>query len=167
MKIVEKKGKFVIVDFDIVEAYEIACKIERDGIGFYKKMAKEAQRPEVKETIEFLIKEEQAHLKIFESRLYELRENPDSEKDYDSDDLLSSMDFGVFKNEARQSISVKKAASIKTALETAVEAEEKSIRFYRLCLKYVTSDKVKQEITKIIEEEKQHKQIFRIIIHSI
>jgi rubrerythrin len=167
MKIVEKKGKFSIVDFDAVEAYQIACKIEKDGIDFYKKMAKEAAKPEVRETIEFLIKEEQAHLKIFEDRLYELREKSDSDKDYDSDDLLTSMDFGVFKSKKKLEVSNEKTVTIKEALQTAVKAEEKSVRFYNLCLKYLTSAKVKQEIEKIIGQEKQHKQIFQIIVHSI
>ncbi len=35
MKIEEREGKLVIVDFNELEAYKVASKIEKDGIRFY------------------------------------------------------------------------------------------------------------------------------------
>jgi len=165
MKIENKNNTLVITDFDEIEAYIIACKIEEDGIHFYKKMRERERSPEVIKIIDFLIKEEQKHLKLFTSRLYELRENSDN--DYDENDLLTSADYGIFKpyNDAE---GLEKAINNeKRALSLGVIIENKSIEYYTVLLKSVSDKKAKSEIANIIEEEKHHKELLESLIKKI
>ena len=39
MKIEQKGNSFIITNFDEIEAYKVACKIEKEGLKFYKKLA--------------------------------------------------------------------------------------------------------------------------------
>ena len=65
MKIENKNDLLIVTDFDEIEAYIIACKIEADGAHFYKKIYNQVQDEKAKESIGLLLKEEEKHLKLF------------------------------------------------------------------------------------------------------
>jgi len=165
MKIEEKNGQLVIVDFNEVEAYKISCKVEKDGISFYRKLKDKVDKPEVKETLDFLIGEENRHLKFFQDCLYEAREKKDDY--FEDDDLLSYMDFGVFQpykniNELENILS-----DLNKALRLGMVVEDKSIKFYQLCRDSVSSEETRKELSNIIEEETKHKKLLESIINRI
>lgn len=163
MKIEEINNKFVVTDFDEIDAYKIARKIEADGIWFYARLLNRVFNPKAKEILKFLEGEERKHLAFFEKQLLKkIEAREDSSED---DDLLGSMDFGIFWpyqeiNELEKVID----QNTDKALCLGQVIEEKSIQFYQLCQGKITSDKVKEELTQIIEEEKKHKQLLENIL---
>jgi len=165
MKIKNENNKLIVTDFDEIEAYIIACKIEEDGIHFYKKMREAEKSPEILKIIDFLIKEEQKHLKTFNSRLYELRENSDN--DYDENDLLTSVDYGIFKPYKDADALEKAINNKKRVLSFGIIIENKSIEYYTVLSKNVSEDKAKSEIANIIKEENHHKGLLEELLKKI
>lgn len=165
MKIQEKGGKFVIVDFNELEAYKIAIKIEKDGIDFYKKIFVNMQSKEIKEKLEFLLNEEREHLKFFEECLFNAGQH--IEDGFQEDDLLNYMDYGIFKPLKDLKKMAKKIDDIKKALRLGIAVEEKSIRFYEFCRDKVSLSGTKDELKNIIAQEKQHRFLFKNILKSI
>jgi len=165
MKIGNKNDKLVVTDFDEIEAYIIACKIEEDGIHFYKKMLESEKSPKIIEILDFLVKEEQRHLKLFNSRLYELCENSDT--DYDENDLLTSIDYGIFKPYKDAENLGKVINNEKRALSLGIIFENKSVEYYTVLSENVSEEKARSEIANIIEEEKHHKEILENLLKKI
>ncbi|MEW6008774.1 MAG: ferritin family protein [Candidatus Omnitrophota bacterium] len=163
MKIEEKNGKLSIVDFDEIEAYKIASKIEQDGIDFYKSLAAKADSQQTKETLNFLIEEEKKHLKFFQNCLFPLRQ--DKGDLFEEDDLFKVMDYGIFiaKNSEELKAIISKP---KKALEFGLAIEDKSIKFYSSCRDFVGSSASKQEISKIIREEEKHKLLLQDLLNK-
>ena len=158
MKVEEKAGKLVISDFDEFEAYRIASNIEEDGINFYKMIAERAINPEVRETLEFLLDEEEKHLEFFSDCLDAIRqEKEDVSKE---DDSVTSIDFGIFQPYKRLEDMEKIITNIEKALSLGVVIENKSIEFYAACRLHITNEETKEKISNIIEEEMRHKDKF-------
>jgi len=158
MKIDERKDEFVITDFNELEVYKIACKIEKDGIGFYEGILCNEKNDKSRKELNILIKEEEEHLKLFERYLSEVRQR--IEDGFEEDDLLNYMDYGVFAPYRGISDLADKIDDAKKALRLGVLIEEKSIKFYKACREKVTSPLTKKEMSNIIEEEKRHKRRF-------
>lgn len=158
MKIAEKNGKFVIVDFSEIEAYKIACQIEKGGIEFYKKMIFIVKREDVKKELEYLLKEEENHLKYFKNCLFEKLQISDD--GFEEDDLLSYMDYGVFQSLEEIRKFDGSISSVEEALRLGVCAEKFSIKFYESCRDAVSLQGTKEVLQGIIDEENRHKEIF-------
>lgn len=156
MKIAEKNGELVIVDFNELEAYKIACKIEEDGLHFYKKLMEKINGNAPKTALAFLIKEEEEHLKFFEESLFKLEEG--KEGSFEGDDLLSTMDYGIFKPYEDLQELDKILKDMDKTLRLGILIEDKSIKFYEYCKTKVKDRKSKAVISKIIKEEEKHKQ---------
>ncbi|MDD5745769.1 MAG: ferritin family protein [Candidatus Omnitrophica bacterium] len=154
MKIEERGGTFVISDFTELEAYTIAGTIEKDGVRFYEQLLREENRPEVKKTLSVLLNEEKRHVALFES--YRDRAWEAQKEDLDADDLLNSINYGIFQRVS----SKKKPADSRKALALGVAIENKSINFYQACMRHVSSESTREALRTIIEEEKRHKDIF-------
>ena len=165
MKIEEKDGQLTIVDFDEVEAYKISVKIELDGIDFYKKLAAKAVSKQSKETLNFLVNEEERHLKFFQNYLQAIR--ADKGDSFEEDDLFRTMDYTIFRAKSTKELKSIVGDS-KKALELGLAIEDKSIKFYSSCKDFVGSQASKQEISKIISEEEKHKQLLQdLLTHSV
>lgn len=157
MKIEEINGKLVITDFNEFEAYRIACKIEEDGIRFYKKLFGFIDNHGVKETLEFLLAEEHKHLLFFQKCLSALRESSEDPSEYN--DLLTSMDYGIFDLKLKLDASENFIKGIKEALGIGIRIEDRSIEFYQACMNAIHHKAPKKELKNIIEEEKKHKKL--------
>lgn len=157
MKIKEENGRLVITDFDEIEAYRIACAIEKDGIKFYQKMLGCVHSFEAQHTLEVLIGEEKKHLKFFEECLYRLRETKEDLSE--ENDLLSSMDFGIFQPYESIDEMCDIVEDLKKAINLGIIIEKKSIDFYEICKKSISSPEVKKELELIIGQEHQHKEL--------
>ncbi len=165
MKIENKNSILTVTDFDEIEAYIVACKIEQDGIDFYKKLLEKSRDPKVKGALDFLLKEEEKHLKLFANAFHAIKEQADS--DYDEDDLLTSKDYGIFHPFADYNDSEKIVNNTKKAFSLGILIEHNSIEYYTICKKNVSGLKVKKEIENIIEEEKRHKLLFKKLLQNI
>ncbi|MDD5584024.1 MAG: ferritin-like domain-containing protein [Candidatus Omnitrophica bacterium] len=164
MRIEERHGKFVVSDFDEFEAYRIACTIERDGIRFYGLLAKNTKDQKITQTLDFLLGEEKKHLVFFEGNLNALRVA--TEDRHEDNDLLGSMDFGVFKPYQDMSDLNNIVTDSKKALALSVAVEDMSIRFYQGCYAAISSTAVKTQLKRIIEEEEKHKKLFEELLRS-
>ncbi|MDD5195248.1 MAG: ferritin family protein [Candidatus Omnitrophica bacterium] len=162
MKIEEKDGKLIVTSFDEFEAYRIASAVERDGLRFYGAIAQQVKDLSVKKTLNLLMEEEKKHLAFFEGCLNYLREK--AEDHGEDNDLLSSMDFGVFQPFKSMDNLDSLVADIKKALAIAVLAEEKSVKFYVACREAIFASRTKNALTQIIEEEKKHKKFFEELL---
>lgn len=158
MKIDEIKDEFVITDFNTLEAYKIACKIEKDGIDFYEGILRNEKNEDSRKELGILIQEEKEHLKFFDNCLLKIRQRTGD--GFEEDDLLNYMDYGVF--QPYQSISglASKISDAKKTLRLGILIEEKSMKFYQACRERVSSSEVQRELSNIIEEEKRHKMCF-------
>ncbi|MBD3264597.1 MAG: hypothetical protein GF375_05815 [Candidatus Omnitrophica bacterium] len=156
MRIEERDGKFVITSFDEIEAYKIACNIEKEGIHFYKKIAEKSYDAGIREVLDFLIEEELKHLKFFENRLYDLRQDED---DYaENNDLIESLDLGIFQPYKSMDDLEKVLLQKSKALSLGIRVEQRSISFYKACKDKVSVPEVKEELENIIGEEEKHKE---------
>lgn len=165
MKIEDRNNQLIVTDFDEVEAYVIACKIEEDGIHFYRKLREAEKSAKIIEAIDFLIKEEVRHLKLFNARLFELREA--SDKDYDENDLLTSIDYGIFKVCDNAKGLEEVLTNEKRALSLGIIIENKSVEYYMILFKNISKPQAKKEISAIIEEEKKHKELLERLLEKI
>ncbi len=156
MKIEEKGAELVITDFDELEAYKIARKIEKDGREFYEKLYESVSEPKVKETLGFLKREEGKHLAFFEEKLDQMREK--KEDYFEEDDILDSMEFGIYKPYQQDLEKLEDILNnVKRALKLGIKIEERSINFYKACKEKVASLEAKDQLQLIIEEETKHK----------
>ena len=165
MKIEEKEGHLIITNFNELEAYEIACRIEKDGRSFYEELLKKTLNQPLKETLEFLIKDEENHLKFFEAQIVRLRTQQD--KDQEENDLLNSLDYGVFSlyQSAEQIEAI--INNPRKVLSLGLAVEKKSIDFYEKCKEKVFSLNTKVELQRIIDEEKKHRALFEKMLATL
>ena len=155
MRIEQKDNNFIITDFDEMEAYRVAYKIEEKGLEFYKKLVEKVEDTKTKETLKFLIDQESDHLKFFQNCLFELRK---AQEDVNEDnDLLDSLDFRIFQPYESIEDLEKVLTDFDKALKLGMIVEEKSIKFYENCQRQVSSPSAKEGIGNIIGEEYKHK----------
>ena len=164
MKITQKGDEFVITDFNEIEAYRIARKIEEDGLRFYEGIMSEVDNEAVKDKIRILMSEERKHLRFFDDHLYKLDPNA---ADFEGDNILNYMDYGIFEPYKDIEGLGKKLDDVKMALKLGIKVEDNSVKFYQSALDRVASEGAKEGLKDIIEEEKKHKQLFESILEEV
>ncbi len=155
MKIEEKNGGLAIVDFNELEAYKIASKIESDGISFYTNLSAGIKNKKIQEIVNSLIQEEREHLKFFQEQLS--IKNQSIDDGFEDDDLLRFMDYGIFKPYQEMKQMKDLIYDTQKALDLGIIVEDKSIKFYQACQRSVNSPDTKKELSNIIKEEEKHK----------
>ena len=149
MKVRDNGEEIQIYDFNAVEAYRIARKLEKEGIGFYKKLIGAVKDPKVKEVLIYLLDEERDHLQLFEKMLE--REDPDALDD-SGKNILDILDTKVFNLPKSEEI----ATDFDKALQLGITIEKRSLAFFLEMLKHTESEEGKNGLKKIIGEEKKH-----------
>ena len=165
MRIEEKNGTLSVVDFDAFDALRIACEIEKDGVWLYEKIKNSIKDEQIKRAFEFLIGEEKKHLSLFEDLVAQLRTTQDDVNE--EDDLLSSMDFGIFQPYQSLAELENIVTSPTKALRLGVLVEDKSIQFYQACSQKVSDAGSQTELVGIIGEEKKHKALLQKILDGL
>lgn len=165
MRIEEKGTELVIVDFDEIEAYKIAEKIEKDGIEFYQKLLDTVTSPKSKEILNYLLKEEYAHLKFFGESIFRLRSK--KEETSEDEDVLNSMDYGIFclyenLDELKNILN-----NPKKAVRLGIVIEDKSTKFYESCKAHIESQAAKKELDVVIDEESKHRQMLEDMLNHL
>lgn len=144
----DKKGNMNEI---LAEGLRAGIEIEKEGIEFYSKAAKNTKDPEGKRTLEYLAKEEREHLKFIEDLVESLEMKGDLPEVIEK--YLRRPK--VFPEEKEFSMRIKARSGDKEILKEAKKVEERSISFYR-----EASDKVEGEDKRIFEilegEEKKH-----------
>ncbi|MDD5556665.1 MAG: ferritin family protein [bacterium] len=154
MRIEERDGAFVVADFSGTEAFRIACAIERDGARFYDALARAVTDPGVRSTLEFLAGQEREHLAFFGRELE--RERARAGDPFEEDDLLASLESGVFGPLREMRDPGAAVARPAEALRMALAVEERSILFYGCCRERLGKEP-REALARIIDEERRHK----------
>jgi len=159
MKIEVGKDNILISDFDDLEVYKIAMKIEKDGTRAYKDAAAKVDNERLKKTFLRLAEDEEGHLHTFSSLYVELLKargvDPD---DIDAEEgILDYIDTGLFKGTEDLS----RIKTIKDAIGIGIEVEMRTMLFYAEVYKKLENEKAKVRIKKVIDEEKMHYNILK------
>lgn len=164
MKIQEKNGKLDVVDFNELDAYKIASKIEQDGIAFYKNLANGVKDDAAKKRLEFLLSEEKRHLSFFQDCLSKVEEK--AEDGFEDDNLLSFMDYGIFQPYEHMSQMKDVIDDVDKALDIGIIVEDRTVKFYQACKDKLISQDAKQELENIINEEQKHKELLLSMLNK-
>jgi rubrerythrin len=149
MKIKDTGQGIQIYDFNSVESFKIARKLEEDGINYYSKLLGSMKDSRVREVLLYLLGEEKEHLKIFEEMLR--HEDPEA-LDEREGEIVDSLDTGVFAFPKDEEV----ASDFDKTLQLGIALEKRSLTFYLEVVKYTESEEGKGALKKIIAEEKRH-----------
>jgi rubrerythrin len=151
---IQDNGMIVLSDFNALQAYKIARKMESDGMIFYQSLLAESHTSKLNSAIKYLLESEKDHFHFFEQKIADLQaESEDSFEEEDIADFISANIFTHEELEQRENIDLSKAQS---ALSFGMICEAKSIAFYSALLQNTTDLRAVEAIKAIIEEEKKH-----------
>jgi rubrerythrin len=154
MKVDFSKDEIKVFDFDELEAYRIARKMERDGVHYYTRLAEQTLKPRIREVVEMLIADEKKHLSLFEGRITELCHELDVfDEDESLADIIDSRALDILKDS-------EEVAGIlcnpQEALRLGISAEKRSIAFYNELIRNTSDESGRVALTAIIAEEEEH-----------
>lgn len=154
MKVDFSTDEIKVFDFDELEAYRIARKLERDGVYFYTRMRDEMLKPEIREVIEMLISDEKKHLSLFEEKVGDLcREQKVLDEDETLADIVDSHVMDTLKD-SEQVANI--LCNPQEALKLGISTEKRSISFYNNLLQSTRDESGRDALAKIIREEEEH-----------
>jgi rubrerythrin len=141
--------------FNADEIFAMAEQIEKNGGQFYRKSAQQVKEPTTKNLLLRLASMEDDHLKTFAGMKSSLSEEEKKSMTFDPDNeaglYLASL--------AKTQVFFKKEMDTSTPegiFKAALAAEKDSIIFYLGMVDWVPENLGKNEISKIIQEEKSH-----------
>ncbi len=154
MKVDFSGDEIQIFDFDELEAYRIARKMEEDGVYYYSRMKEEALKPQIREVLEMLIKDERKHVSLFERKVEELaRKHNVLDEEETLTDIVDSKVMDILKDP-------KLVADIlcnpQEALKLGISVERRSISFYNEILQNTQDKTGRAAINELIGEEQEH-----------
>jgi rubrerythrin len=150
-----------IYDFNYLEAYKIARCMEREGIAFFEQVKTSIAASEIKEVIESLIKEEEAHLAFFQERIEDIQRY--LEDGFDEDDLVDHVDTQVF-SLFRETNIPEVLSDRRKALLFAILIEKRSVSFYQEILKRTEDETGRRAVQELILQEKKHEEKFKQLL---
>ena len=136
---------------------EIAVRIERNGLDFYKALTHSAENPAAKDTFSFLAAEEEKHIGVFRKMLEKVAEYtprftyPGEYELY----LEGVASRSVFTEGKMQDKKITSCQNISQAVEVAMDFESQSILFYNELLGSFKGT-AKKYLDEVIKEEKGH-----------
>ena len=139
----------------IEDVIEVAVRIERKGVEFYKKIYKVATVPEAREIFSFMVAEEEKHLGTFAKLLEKAADYnprfkyPGRYETFLSDVANISLDVFILADEAAAS------GNVSQAIDVGIRMEKESIDFYEK-LKENIDDPESGYVQEIIKEEQSH-----------
>jgi rubrerythrin len=137
-----------------MNALEIAMKMETDSIKFYTEAAEKTKYPAGKKMFQTITEDEKRHLEMIAQIIKGLNI---AVKDVSPMKRVKTI-FETMKNEM-----MKKVAATSDELEAfkiAMQMEQEGEAFYKKSLAAAKTEKEKALFTRLIEEERQHYQIF-------
>jgi rubrerythrin len=143
--------------FNASEIFEIAIQIEKHGEQFYQHAATLCDDPKIKEMFEFLGKEEVAHRKTIDGLLSKIDhyEPPEKYPGEYCQYLTAYSENLVFSDEEFEK-QMKGIGTVADALEFAIEKELQSILYYLEMRNLVPQGPQRDEIDKLVDEERRH-----------
>lgn len=154
MKVDFSGDEIKISDFDELEAYRIARKLEEDGIYYYSRMKDEVLKPKIRDVIEMLIGDERKHLDLLEKRVEELAHKHDMVDEGETlADIIDAKVMDVLKDSERVADIL---CSPQEAIRLGISVEKRSIAFYNEILKSTQDKTGRAAIEELMREEQDH-----------
>ena len=154
MKVDFSGDEIKLFDFDELEAYRIARKMERDGVYYYTRMREEIQQPEIVEVVDMLIGDEKKHLSLFEAKIEEICHELEMVDDDETlADIIDSGALDVLKDPEQVAGILRNPQE---ALRLGISAETRSISFYSELIQNTQDESGSAALSEIIAEEEEH-----------
>jgi len=154
MKVDFSGDEIMIYDFDELEAYRVARKLERDGVYYYSRMKDEITTPEIRDVVEMLIVDEKQHLNMFDEKVQEIcRERKVLDEDETLADIVGSRVMDIL-TDSEQVANI--LCSPQEALRLGISVEKRSIAFYSQLLQNTRDESGRAAIEELIGEEREH-----------
>tara|TARA_Y100001936_G_scaffold44963_1_gene43825 strand:- start:988 stop:1506 length:519 start_codon:yes stop_codon:yes gene_type:complete len=145
------------ISFQCIDAIEISLFIEKEGLSFYEKAAKNVLDPSVKGIFLRLAEEEREHIQVLQTKLKFLKPvistkgRSESKVDFFIRDNLKGKIFSTSENKLE-----KKFANAEEALNYGIESEKRSIEMLNYLLSREKKLDVKAIFAHLVSEEKKH-----------
>ena len=154
MKVDFSGDEIKIYNFDELEAYKIARKLEEDGIFYYSRMKEEVLKPTIRDVVEILISDERKHLSVFEEKVEELSRKHKVLDDGETlPDIVDSHVMDVLKDTDRVAGIL---CNPQEALKLGISVERRSIAFYNEILRNTHDESGRAAIEELIADEQKH-----------
>ena len=154
MKVDFSGDEIMIYDFDELEAYRVARKLERDGVYYYSRMKDEIATPEIRDVVEMLIVDEKQHLNMFDEKVQEIcRERKVLDEDETLVDIVDSRVMDIL-TDSEQVGNI--LCSPQDARRLGISVEKRSIALYSQLLRNTRDESGRAAIEELIEEEREH-----------
>ncbi|MCK5696342.1 MAG: ferritin family protein [Desulfobacula sp.] len=145
----------MVNEFNANDIFEMAIKIEQNGVIFYRNAAKQVEDEKHKEFLLELALMEDDHAVTFTNMQKELKNDETFSTTFDPDDenilyLKALADTRVFFEKEQPD------NTFKSILSTAIQTEKDSIAFYLGMKELVSANLGKAKIDDIIKEEMSH-----------
>lgn len=154
------------VEFNAFEVFEIAEKIERNAVKFYRRAAELFDDSRTHNMFLQLAEWEAAHEQVFADMRKQLSEQgpelrtfkPENDVVFDAQSMAG---LAVFGSRMDPSVELTGKESITDVLKSAVEKEKDTIIFYTGLKDFVSAEAGKDKIADIIKEEMHHIRILK------
>lgn len=154
MKVDFSTDEIKIFDFNELEAYRIARKLENDGLYFYTRLKEEVSAPRIREVVDMLIRDEKKHVSTFEEKVEDLcREQKVIDEGETLADIVDSHVMDTLKD-AEQVADI--LCNPQEALKLGISTEQRSIAFYNNLLQNTSDEAGREALAEIICEEEEH-----------
>jgi len=145
------------ISFQCIDAIEISLFIEKEGLGFYEKAAKNVLDPRVKDIFLRLAEEEREHIQVLQTKVKFLKPaisvkgKSKSKVDSFIKNELEGKIFSTSENKL-----AKKFTNAEEALNYGIESEKRSIEVLNSLLSNEKKLDVKTIFAHLVTEEKKH-----------
>jgi rubrerythrin len=149
------------VEFNAFELFEIAEKIERNGVKFYRRSAEIFDEPNIQKIFLELANWEAKHIEVFETMRKQLSEQssemrtfkPENNMLIDAGSMAGLAVFGIKPDPANE---LDGNENIVDVLRKAIEKEKNSIIYYTGLKAFIPLRQGREKIDDIIKEEMHH-----------
>lgn len=151
--------------FEIREIIDLAIQIEKNAEEIYRNALQLAQDPSVYALLQKLANEEVRHEEWFRKLGREVKSIQD---DPQMAELGKTILRGILGDQAfsLREIDFSRIRHVNDVLEIAIEFEQDTIRFYEMLRSMMDDSDTLEQLNKIIQEEKQHVQLFQQILST-
>ena len=149
------------ISFNAIEVFEIAERIERNSVKFYRRAAEALSGQELSEILLSLAEFEKGHEKTFADMRKQISNKELDLITFDPEDemtlyLQKIADSHIFDPKKDPGEQLKDKETAEDILKFAIEAEKNSIIFYLGLKNFVPAKAGKDKVDEIIQEEMEH-----------
>ncbi|MBN1124840.1 MAG: ferritin family protein [Sedimentisphaerales bacterium] len=143
-------------ELNAVEVFEVAMQIERDAARFYQEAANTLEHSEVCDLLRRLAAWELRHEQRYDQMKKAVHEQRLNLKPSDSEEYKALAGMSIFTMESKPVREFSSRTTPVEVLQEALKKERDSIRYFEALGNFVMDRFADEQISKIIDEEKQH-----------